>query len=288
MKLRISHKTRYDYEDPVELNTHSLFLKPLQRPYFKVENYHMDILPVPQGLVERSSIEGNPFFQVWFSGQTTKLEVNSSFDVTIQPFNPFSFIIDFDFTKNISPAAEKFFHYNPKEEVLLSPYLITDRVVALHEFANNEFYKNQDNPLSYFMAVTAAVHSNWQHIIREEENLWSPENTFSRKEGSCRDLSWMLIHMLRMQGLASRFVSGYAYNPEMKEGHELHAWVEVYLPGAGWIGMDPSLGLFTDQNYIPLACSSEAENTLPIHGNYGGKAKAVLASLVEIRKNQLH
>lgn len=282
MKLSISHKTRYDYENPVELNTHAVFLKPLQRPYFKVENYQLDISPSPNGQEERLSIEGNPYFQLWFQGLTDKLEVKTSFDVLLRPFNPFSFIIDLDFVANINPAKRKVFHYHPDEEILLYPYLLTDHLVPVQEFANSEFSKNKDNPISYLMSLTAAVHANWKHIIREEENMWTPENCFYRKEGSCRDLSWMLIHMLRMQGLAARFVSGYAFNPELDEGHELHAWVEAYLPGAGWIGMDPSLGLFTDEKYIPLACSSDARNTLPVHGNYGGTAKATLATYVEI------
>lgn len=286
MKLSISHKTRYDYEYPVELNPHALFLKPLQRPYYQIENYHMDISPSPQGLVERISIEGNPFFQVWFKDLTDKLEVQTSFDVLIGEFNPFSFIVDIDFVENINPLADKIFHYAPKEQILLSPYLITDPSLAVHDFANKEFSKNKDNLMAYLMGLTAEVHSAWKHIIREEENTWSPEQTFSCKEGSCRDLSWMLIHMLRMQGLAARFVSGYAFNPELEEGHELHAWVEAYVPGAGWLGMDPSLGLLADENYIPLACSSEAEFTLPVHGNYGGTAKSKLSTYVKISGSQ--
>jgi transglutaminase-like putative cysteine protease len=285
MKLHVFHKTRYDYDNPVELNTHSIFLKPLQRSYLKVENYQMEIQPDPEGLVERFSIEGNPFYQTWFTGLANKLEVKTSFDVLIEPFNPFSFIIDLEFVENINPSLDKFFRYDSMEEILLFAYLLTEIDAPLRDFANEEFFKYQDNPLGYLMALTAAIHSNWQHIIREEENLWSPESTYLKREGSCRDLSWMLIHMLRMQGLAARFVSGYAYNPNMEEGHELHAWVEVYLPGAGWIGIDPSLGLFADENYIPLACSSDAQNTLPVHGNYAGAAKAKLTTLVEIHKS---
>jgi transglutaminase-like putative cysteine protease len=285
MKLNISHKTVYDYENPVELNTHSLFLKPLQRSYLNIESYKLDIFPSPVGLVERSSIEGNPFYQTWFSGLTDKLEINSSFEVSVNPFNPFSFIIDLEFINNINTDSVKYFYYDSKEEILLYPYLITSYDRYLHEFANNLFQGINGNLLGYFMAITAAVHSNWQHVIRVEENLWHPEETFQRKEGSCRDLSWMLIHMLRMQGLATRFVSGYAYNPELSKGHELHAWVEAYLPGAGWIGMDPSLGLFTDQNYIPLACSSDAQNTLPVHGNYAGEGNATLTTHVIIQNS---
>lgn len=282
MKLKISHNTTYKYENPVELNTHSIFLKPLQRPNLLVENYKISIFPTPEGLEERLSIEGNPFFQTWFSGVTQRLEINSSFEVTIKPFNPFAFIIDMAFVDNIDPGSEKIFSYEQREEIILYPYLKKGSYQDIQSYANTEFRKHKENPIGYLMSITAAVHADWTHIIREEDNLWEPDQTFKNKEGSCRDLSWMLIHMLRMQGLAARFVSGYAYNPALSEGHELHAWVETYLPGAGWIGIDPSLGLFADQNYIPLACSSDASNTLPVHGNYAGTGNAVLSTTVTI------
>ncbi|MDQ3395568.1 MAG: transglutaminase family protein [Bacteroidota bacterium] len=284
MKLNISHKTVYKYENPVELNPHSIFLKPLQRSYYNVEHYNLQISPSPAGLVERSSIEGNPFFQTWFSGMCETLEIITSFRVLVLPFNPFSFIIDLEFIKNINPNGEKFFQYDSKEEVLLYPFLRTSQDTSIQEFANYYFSQHSDNPLGYLMALTAAVNAQWHHIIRIEDNLWGPEFTFHKREGSCRDLSWMLIHMLRMQGLATRFVSGYAYNQELDEGNELHAWVEAYLPGAGWVGLDPSLGLFTDQNYIPCACSSDAQNTLPLHGSYAGEGAAFLTTHVAIRR----
>ncbi len=282
MELHIAHKTTYAYENPVVLNTHTIFLKPLQRPYLHIGQYHLEVLPIPGGLVERSSIEGNPFFQTWFNQATDRLEINASFDVTIQLFNPFSFIIDLDFVQQINPASPQFFHYTPAEQILLYACLQTFTHHSIYKFANAVFLRSPENPIAYLMELTATVHENWKHIIRQEENIWNPEQTFEKNEGSCRDLSWMLIHMLRMQGLAARFVSGYAFNPELNEGHELHAWVETYLPGAGWIGMDPSLGLFTDQNYIPLACSSEAQNTLPVHGTYAGSGISTLETYVEI------
>ena len=284
MKLTVFHKSSYDYERPVELTSHAIFLKPLQRPYLKVENYKLKVSPQPQGMAERLSIEGNPFYQVWFSGETSKLEVQSSFEVLLESFNPFAFIVDLDFIERIRMDEEKPFHYTQKENIILSPFLLTDHSHDLLEFANSELRKNQNNLINYLMGITAKVHAQWKHIMREEENLWTPGNTFACSEGSCRDLAWMLIHMFRMQGLAARFVSGYSYNPELEAGHELHAWVEAYLPGAGWVGMDPSLGLFTNENYIPLACSSEAENTLPIHGTYWGAIKAELNTSVEITK----
>lgn len=284
MRLQVNHKTRYDYDAPAVLNSHALYLKPLQRAYMRVQDYRLVVDPVPDGLEEQISIEGNSYYQVWFSGETPKLEIDSSFIVDVRPFNPFSFIINLEFIEQIEPESERMFRYSPDQEVLLYAPLQTKIEPNLRQFADRIFAMSPDNPIGYLNALTAEVHRAWSHIIREEENLWTPSTTFEAREGSCRDLSWMLTHMLRMQGLAARFVSGYAFNPELDEGNELHAWVETYLPGAGWIGVDPSLGLFADQNYIPLATSSFAQDTLPVHGNYGGTARSRLHTEVNIRQ----
>jgi len=282
MKLGIFHQTRYDYESPVELNPHTLFLKPLQRPHLRTSDHRLKISPVPKGLAERQSIEGNPFFQAWFSGQADSLQIDSTFEVAVRPFNPFEFILDHDFIARFDPQASKAFSYSEDDGILLHPALQTTVLPDLDAFAGTVLERAPDEPIVFLKELTASIHEHWKHIIRTEENLWSPAETFAAGEGSCRDLSWMMIHMLRMQGLGARFVSGYAYNPEIDEGHELHAWVEVYLPGAGWLGVDPSLGLFADQYYIPLACSAHAHHTLPVHGNYGGTAGASLSTQLEI------
>lgn len=282
MNLRIVHQTRYDYGSPVELNPHALMLIPLQRPHLRTTDYRLKIDPVPDGLEQRQSIEGNAFFQVWFSGLAESLQIDSTFEVAVRPFNPFAFILDHDFIARIDAKASRAFSYSENDRILLYPALQTTMLPDLDAFGGAVLEGAADEPIGFLKELTASIHARWKHIIRVEENLWSPAETFAAGEGSCRDLSWMMIHMLRMQGLGARFVSGYAYNPEIDEGHELHAWVEVYLPGAGWLGVDPSLGLFADQYYIPLACSAHAHNTLPVHGNYGGTAGANLSTHLEI------
>jgi len=287
MKLAIAHLTRYDYSVPVELNPHTLLLRPLQRSYLETRGYELRIAPEPEGLEERSSIEGNPFFQVWFRGKTERLEIESTFEVEVRAFNPFSFIINQTFIDRIEVGARPAFRYTGGDEVLLHASLQTSVRPELQAFADRIFGDSPTDPITYLNALTASVHANWEHLVREEDNLWTPQETFSARRGSCRDLSWMMIHMLRAQGLAARFVSGYAFNPELDEGNELHAWVEAYLPGAGWVGIDPSLGLFADQHYIPLACSSDAQHTLPVHGNFGSdlneNAEATLTTRVDIK-----
>jgi len=283
MKLKVSHLTRYDYSEPVELNPHILLLRPLQRPHLETSAYDLRIAPEPVGVEERFSVEGNPFFQVWFSGKTGRLEIESTFEVAVRPFNPFSFIINQTFIDRIDIGAPRPFRYLPGDQVLLHASLQASDSSAFKGFADRVLADSPADPISYLNALTGSIHAKWDHIVREEDNLWGPEETFSAGKGSCRDLSWMLIHMLRAQGLAARFVSGYAFNPELDEGNELHAWVEAYLPGAGWVGVDPSLGLFADQHYIPLACSSDAQKTLPVHGNFGGDLAADISATLTTR-----
>ncbi|SHN00596.1 Transglutaminase-like enzyme, putative cysteine protease [Cyclobacterium lianum] len=269
MRLKIQHDTVYDYHRSVGLNPHNIYLKPLPRNYLEISNYDLQIQPEPEGLNERYSIEGNPYFQVWFSGETNMLSIKVSFESVHLAFNPFLFLVDQWFIDRLDLAAEIPFQYQDDDLPILRAYMEHSNNPLLRKYGRDKL--TGPDPIQFITELTAAIHADWRHIIREEENLWPASKTFAAGRGSCRDLSWMLIEILRHQGLAARFVSGYAYNPELDEGHELHAWVEAFLPGAGWVGMDPSLGLMTDEHYIPLACSFRPGNTLPVHGTYGGE-----------------
>jgi len=110
------------------------------------------------------------------------------------------------------------------------------------------------------------------------------EQCFQEKHGSCRDLSWFMMNCLRFLGIPARFVSGYSFNPEIGQDHELHSWVECWLPGAGWLGVDPSLGLMTDHHYIPMACSFDPTKTLPVQGIYAGSATSNMSYEVVIKE----
>ncbi len=278
MKLQIEHLTKYEYGEYVQLNTHEIYLTPLQRDNFTILSASMEISPNPDGIYKRINAEGNPFHQVWFNAETDQLQIKSTVEVKIGGFNPFGFILQPGL-----PFPFQYFEYPRKYHIPLYSYLKTE--------SNRDFplyvasvMAQSDNLISFLVDLVASVHAKWDHIIRLEEGLMESMDTYLCKKGSCRDLSWMLIEMLRSVGLASRFVSGYAYNPELNEGHELHGWVEVFLPGAGWIGLDPSLGLMTDQYYIPLATSYHPSYTLPIMGTYGGLAEARLFSEVLIKE----
>ncbi|MCH7398111.1 transglutaminase family protein [Belliella sp. DSM 107340] len=279
MILLVDHLSKYSYDEKVSLNPHSLLLIPQQRSYIKILESELLIAPNPMGKNERINAEGNSYFQVWFNETTASLQVQSKLKLEITAFNPYGFILQ-------SGLVYPFDYFGYPEELLPALHLfrqVEDDHDELLTCINNAKSVSGDH-ISFLAALVADVHKDWKHIIREEEGLMTLQEMFDMKEGSCRDLSWLLIQMLRKVGMAARFVSGYAFNPELAEGHELHAWVEVFLPGAGWVGLDPSLGLLSDQNYIPLACSYHPLNTLPIYGTYGGKGKSRLFSEVIIKQ----
>ncbi len=276
MKLHIQHFTRYQYSQKVVLNPHLMFLTPQQRSYFDTEKSTISIVPEPTAVHERVDMLGNAHACAWFEGATEHLSVELAHTIQLRPFNPFGFLLTelvaFPFT---------FFVYDPEKSFFLQPFLQTEQDPKLAQYVIRAMDGTPDL-VSFLSDLTGHLHDQWEHIIREEQDLWSPDHTFQQRRGSCRDLSWMLVHMLRNVGLAARFVSGYAFNPELAEGHELHAWAEVYLPGAGWIGLDPSLGLLADNQYIPLATGHHPKWIAPVQGSFYGKASAALETEVWI------
>ncbi|MGY6523023.1 MAG: transglutaminase family protein [Mongoliitalea sp.] len=280
MKLCIEHTTRYTYDQPVQLNVHIINLIPQFRNYFKLDAQEIQITPIPKGLQTRLDLECNLHHQAWFEGFTESLAVYISYELTIHELNPYGFILNPTFSFNQQGMA-----YAENDLPLLLPFLQVDPQISNFNFFALGILQESDQIVSFLVKLVSEVHTQWKYEVRQEEGVWSPEKTFQAKHGSCRDLAWMLIQMLRSAGFAARFVSGYAFNSELEEGHELHAWTEVYLPGAGWIGLDPSLGLLTDHHYIPLACSADFERAAPIVGTYGGKAASFLETYVSMKAN---
>ncbi|MCH7400479.1 transglutaminase N-terminal domain-containing protein [Belliella kenyensis] len=275
--LKIEHKSVYHYEEQVTLGPHDILMFPQHRSYIKILRSSLKVSPSPQGKYERINAEGNTYYNIWFQNDTQKLEIISSISVKLLPFNPFGFIL-----KKGLEFPFSLFEYDNRELPALRPYLILDNDSNfMLEYVDLQMNCSTDL-VSFLTNLVASIKSKWNHVLREEEGILSLRSVFASKSGSCRDLSWMLMQMLRTKGLASRFVSGYAYNPELDTGHELHAWVEVYLPGAGWIGLDPSLGLFTDEFYIALACSHDPLLTMPIYGSYSGSKSSKLKTEVNI------
>lgn len=270
MRLRIEHVTEYLYTEKVYLEPHYLQLYPQSRSYYQVDRHDISITPATTGLSKRLDLENNLVGQCWFQEAVDQFTVTSLLEVTVIPFNPFDFLVDTDYTGQ-----------NPYSFFLETP---EDLSADFTEWLESVQEVDGTDPLRFSIALNEAIHAGWSHEIRKTPNIMSSSECFEYKRGSCRDLTWMMMMGLRYAQIPSRFVSGYAFNPELGTGHELHAWVEAGLPGAGWIGLDPSSGLLCDETYIPMHASHHPKNTLPVIGNYRGDAESTLSTKVLIRQ----
>jgi hypothetical protein len=267
--IQVLHETSYVYSDPVFIEPQHFYFHPAFRDHIKVLEFSLKVDPNPEGMVGRLDAESNYYYQCWFNNLISSMNVELKMKVEVTNFNPFDFLIESDESAN----------------PVLAPYLDEENI---HTGGMESWFSSlvgdlsANDKLGIISELNSVIHDNWDHQARIEHGLLSPQVCFEKKSGSCRDLAWMMIHFCRSIGIPSRFVSGYAYNPELVIGHELHAWVECYLPGGGWVGVDPSAGLFVNDHYIPICTSFHPKNTLPIQGGYRGNATSSLEFSVDI------
>lgn len=269
MKLKIDHKTVYTYSKPVFIEPHLLFLIPQQRPHLKPTSFNINIYPTSSGLGRRIDAENNSYYQCWFNDKISKLTIETSLMVEANPLNQFDFLIKDLRDENTAKALQLYLSFEGN--------LISNDI---KEYVNT-IYEEQATGISFLGALNETIYGDMKHTLRYEPELLTPSQCLNSKSGSCRDLSWFMINALRFKGIPARFVSGYSYNPEIV-GHELHAWVEAWLDGAGWIGLDPSAGMFITETYVPLAVSFHPSNTLPVQGSFRGDAKSNLETAVRV------
>ncbi len=276
MILSVEHTLRYSYSKPVSLTPHTIYLTPKASPNQEIGHYLLDIQPVPNLLFKNIDVEGNAQFVAFFNTQCQELSIKASFETTSKEFNPYHFIyFPFD--------AEKLpFKYPEKELSLLQPYLTQEGVTTLiHQFSRQIASEANWKTTDFLIRISKFIRENFIYEKRIEGAANSPETTLLSKDGTCRDYAVLMIAACKSLGIAARFVSGYCYGSEL-QAHELHAWVEVYLPGGGWRGFDPTAGVITDNKYVTLASSSQAELINPITGGFRGNASSILDAYVNI------
>ena len=269
MNFIIEHHSSYSYSEPVFLEPHYLYFYPLTRPYQKVLEFDLKITPSPQGLSSRLDAEDNFYHQCWFMEKIDKLDITAVSKIKTTPVNPFNFLVD-ESRESFQQKALDLFN---KPQNQLS--------TAFRQWLDQLEFNPESNLTGFLLGLGQHISASWQHAIRYGEHLMDPNQCFISRTGSCRDLSWMMIQILRNLGLPSRFVSGYCFNPELT-GHELHAWVETWLTGAGWVGIDPSAGVFVTSEYFPVSSSYHPSHTLPVQGTYRGDATSKLETTVNI------
>ena len=279
MKLRIIHETEYQFTSEVFLEPHYLRLKPRTAPHNRLESFMLAITPGPAGLSHQSDEEENLVHFCWFEGMTRSLSIRTESVVITEPYNPFNFIIH--------PAifSQLPFEYADHQKKLLEPDLNHPALSnLLIGYGSKIADRSSYNTITFLTDLTRQIHDDFVLEYREVGFPHQPNEAFALKQGSCRDIAWMQINLLRSMGIAARFVSGYYYFEMEKPQFELHAWLEAFLPGAGWVGFDPSHGIIAGPTHIPIVSSSNYENTMPVTGTIRGDAGASLAAKVTIEE----
>jgi uncharacterized protein (DUF2126 family)/transglutaminase-like putative cysteine protease len=293
IKASIYHLTHYRYDRPVILAPQIIRLKPAPHSRTKVLSHSLHVAPGGHFVNLQQDPYGNWLSRHVFpeSVSELKIEVDLIADMTV--YNPFDFFVE--------EEAETWpFEYPEALREDLSIYKKAEPAgPLLREFLNG-VDRSRQNTVSFITGLNARIHREIGYIIRLETGVLPPEETLARRQGSCRDSGWLLVEALRHLGFATRFVSGYLIQlkPDLAaldgppgtdhDFTDLHAWCEVYLPGAGWIGLDPTSGLLTGESHIPLAATPHYRNAAPISGSYSGSANVEFAFDMKVSRVAEH
>jgi uncharacterized protein (DUF2126 family)/transglutaminase-like putative cysteine protease len=267
----LHHKTSYSYDRLVALGPQVVRLRPAPHCRTPILSYSLKVEPSGHFLNWQQDPHSNYLARLVFPEKVRHFSVTVDVVAEMAVYNPFDFFLE--------PYAEKFpFTYEKRLAVELTPFLRKHpRKPRFAELIASLDLKPQ-RTIDFLVALNSQVNRLVKYVIRLEPGVQTPEQTLIKGNGSCRDSAWLLVNTLRHAGLAARFVSGYLIQlkPDVKsldgpsgaekDFTDLHAWCEVYLPGAGWIGLDPTSGLFAGEGHIPLACSPEPSGASPISG----------------------
>lgn len=289
MFLRLVHLTRYDYTEPVSFAPHALYLRPRETARQRLHHFALEISPQARRIATNDPLD-NALDWAFFAAETlgTRLEIRCELMVETLDANPFDFFL--------KPTALSFpFRYDPAEHVALAPCLTPRSDSPSPEFLRQWLAQHLPAPpaetVPFLMALNTAVQRALTYTRREEQGIQSAAETLARGTGSCRDYAVLLIELCRALGLAARFVSGYLYEPAASGATPplepaMHAWAEVYLPGAGWRGLDATRGIFCDDAFVPVAHAAIAESVNPIQGTFYGPSTAIskLTTVLSVEK----
>lgn len=281
-RLRIKHLTEYTFPTEVTLNQHRLLLRPREGHDVRIESSKLEITPAYNIKWQRDVFD-NSLAIVNFSERSNKLTISS--EVVIQHYEqaPYDFMVE-DYAINYP------FSYAMDEQVDLAafqqPIFFKDQYIV-----NNWLQQLELNGMETFgllMKLNQTISKQFRYQIREEAGVQSPAKTLSQRSGSCRDYATLFIEACRCLGLASRFVSGYLHAPATEAGNATtHAWVEIYLPGTGWKGFDPTSGEVTGNRHIAVAVARNPEAVPPISGSFTGLGLMSPMMVVDVRVNLL-
>jgi len=266
-RIRIQHSTTYDYSEPVTLLPHKLMLRPRAGHDIHLES--SSLLIQPRNTIKwQRDIYGNSVAIATFHEPGDQLAVVSEVVVEHYEAEPLNFLVD-------EKAVTFPFHFDPSERVDLIPYqtlCFPGDSEAVRDWLQ-QFWRAGQLIETYVLLdrINKHIVQNFAYHMREEPGVQRPAETLRKRAGSCRDFSTLFIEACRYFGLAAQFVSGYLLCPATVQGHgSTHAWAEVYLPGAGWIGFDNTSGIVVGQDHIAVAVTRHPADAPPISGSWSG------------------
>tara|TARA_R110000868_G_scaffold121034_3_gene321215 strand:- start:128867 stop:132196 length:3330 start_codon:yes stop_codon:yes gene_type:complete len=271
LKVSIAHKTTYKYDRSINLSPHIFRLRPAPHSRTPIEAYSIKIKPENHFFNWQQDPFGNYLARIVFPEKTDILSVDIEIIADLKTINPFDFFVE--------EAVENFpFSYSEELKKELLPYLeITEKGPLLKDWLD-KIDKTPKRSIDFLIGLNSSLYNYLNYTVRMEPGVQTCEQTLGNQLGSCRDFAWLLVQTLRHLGLAARFVSGYLVQLKSDEKSldgpsgpeedftDLHAWAEVYLPGAGWIGLDATSGLLAGEGHIPLACTPSFESAAPVSG----------------------
>jgi transglutaminase-like putative cysteine protease len=269
--IALNHVTHYRYDRPVALGPQVVRLRPAPHCRTRILSYALKVTPAKHFVNWQQDPEANYLARVTFPDRTHELRIEVDLIAEMAVLNPFDFFLE--------PYAQRYpFDYEAGDKRDLAPYLTCLPLTPRLRDYLARIPRQPVVTIDFLVELNRSLARDIRYLIRMEPGVQTPEETLANASGSCRDSSWLLVQLLRQLGLAARFASGYLIQlvADVKsldgpsgathDFTDLHAWCEVYLPGAGWIGLDPTSGLLAGEGHIPLACTPEPSSAAPVSG----------------------
>ena len=276
LKISATHSTVYRYDSPVFLEPHIFRLRPRTNSAQRLVDFDLRITPAPAGTTECLDQDGTLALNAWFNAPTRELSVVSRFTVELLRENPFDYLL-------IGESLNLPLWYREPLSTALYSYRQDGRVSeVVKQFARSVAIGAQSNALWFLTALSEKIHQDFRQTVRPEGPPWPSDQTFNWREGSCRDLAVLFCDACRTMGIAARFVSGYECASAHREDSYMHAWAEVYLPGIGWRGYDPSRGLAVSNLHVAVAAGFDPDLASPVAGWYSGNSHSEMEASLQL------
>ncbi len=266
MHLRVSHVTHYQYDREVGFSRHLLYLRPREDALHRLRSFNLNVSPDAKLNPVRDPHD-NTLIWAHFWDRADALSIRTEFEIETLGTNPFDFIL--------KPYASRFpFAYEPVFDFALGSYLappFEETRLGLIRWLDTHFVNRPDETVPFVSQLCTLIYQTLAYERRDDRGIQASLTTLARGAGACRDFAVLFCEICRTFGLAARFVSGYLYAPaddNHRSAGAMHAWAEVYLPGAGWKALDPTHGIWCDDAFVPVAHAAQAESVNPIQGTY--------------------